>query len=219
MIENKKYLYWSIAIFLVIIILNFPFPHDRPLAETMMVSLNVPYRFLGGFHYVGIFSLLLVIVSLFLLSNSLKKFRMRFVLIGFVAMMTGPVFLVNIFQQTVATGIYAVSYDRQASDCEFTMIDDETLVGSCKLPFVNHSRKPVEFTVEFYDRFRFEDDPQMLSLMNHHGLHEITLSGKQRNTVYLETKIDISTLEYHISSGTANGVNIILHSGKSRREL
>ncbi|WP_084031651.1 hypothetical protein [Anaerobacillus arseniciselenatis] len=167
----------------------------------------------------GIFSLILVIVSLFLLSNSLKEYKGRFVLIGFVVMMGGPIFLVSIFQQTVATGIYAVSYDRQASNCNFTMIDDETLVGSCKLPFVNYSRKPVEFTVEFYDRFRFENAPPMLTLMNHHGLHEITLSGKQRKTVYLETEIDISTLENHIWGGTANGVNIILKSGKSRREL
>ncbi|MGO4890025.1 hypothetical protein ACJ2A9_19950 [Anaerobacillus sp. MEB173] len=64
----------------------------------------------------GIFSLLLVIVSLFLLSSSLKKYRGRFVLIGFVVIMGGPVFLVSIFQQTVATGIYAISYDRQASN-------------------------------------------------------------------------------------------------------
>ncbi len=219
MIENKKYFYWSIGIILVVIFLNLPYPHTRPLAETVLVSLNVPYRFFGGFHYVGIFSLLLVIISLFLLSNSLKKYRGRFVLIAFVVMMGGPVFLVSIFQQTVATGIHAVSYDRQASNCIFTMIDDDTLVGSCKLPFVNHSRNPVEFTVEFYDRFRFEDDPKMLTLMNHHGLHEITLSGKQRKTVYLETEIDISTLENHIWGGTANGVDIILKSGKSKREL
>ena len=167
----------------------------------------------------GIISLLLVIISLYFLSNSLKKYRGRFVLLGFVVMMVGPVFFVSIFQQMVARGIYAVSYDSQGSNCQFTMMDEETLVGTCKLPFVNHSRKPVSFTVEFYDPFRFESDPEMLTLMNHHGLHDITLSGKQRKTVYLEKEIDITTVENHIWGGTANGVNIILKSEKNRREL
>ncbi|WP_338324526.1 DUF1328 family protein [Anaerobacillus alkaliphilus] len=219
MIENKKYFYWAIAIAIFVIILNLPFPHARSLIETILLSLNASHRSAGGIHYVGVISLILVIISLFLLSNSLKKYRGRFVLLGFVVMMVGPVFLVSVYQQSVATGIYAVSYDRESSNCQFTMIDDETLVGTCKLPFVNHSRKPVEFSVEFYERHRFEGDPQMLTLMNHEGLHEITLSGRERRIVTLETEIDISTVENHIWSGTANGVNIIIKSEKSRREL
>lgn len=79
--------------------------------------------------------------------------------------------------------------------------------------------KPVEFTVEFNERSSFEDDPKMLTLMNHHGLHEITLSGRGKKVIILETEINIATVEDHIWGGTANGVNIILKSEKSRREL
>ncbi len=219
MIENRKYLLWSLAISTIVIIGNLPFPHARPLVETILIHLNIPYQSAYGLQYLGITSVFLLVISLFFLSNSLKKYRGRFVVLGFIVMMVAPVFLVSVFQQTVATGIYAVSYDQQASNCQFRMVGSSTLLGTCNLSFVNHSRKPVTFNVEFYERYQFEDAPKMMTLMNVDGLHEITLSGKERRVVILETEIDISTVENHISGGSANGVNIIMKSDKKRREL
>lgn len=97
------------------------------------------------------------------------------------------------------------------------MVDETTIQGKCELPFVNYSENSVQFTIEFYDRFK--DDIEMMTLMNKNGFHEVTLSGREEKVILFETEIDVSKIENHISGGNANGVNIIMKSEKNRRVL
>ncbi|RDW17693.1 hypothetical protein CWR45_10130 [Oceanobacillus chungangensis] len=147
----------------------------------------------------------------------MKKYHWRFVIIAILIVIFAPTFAVNSFQKTFATGIYAVSYSEEESNCSFAMINEKTLQAECELPFKNCSNNDVQFSVEFYEELVYKDDLPMVSLMNNDAPYEIMLKGKENKHVKIRTNIDVSNMENHIEGGEATGVNIIIKSkGKSR---
>lgn len=219
MIKNKKIFVLAIILFTSSMILNFPFPHDSPFGETVASVSNIPVQSVGGLQYVGIVSLTLLIASLFILSKSMEKYRGRVVLLAIIIAVSAPSMIADLFQKTLATGIYAVSYERNMSNCHFNMIDETTLHGVCELPFENYNRQDVQFTIEFYEKYLFEDDVQMVSLMNNNAPHEVRLKGNELKTVKIESYIDVSNIENHVEQGSSTSVNIILKSGEKMRKL
>ncbi|AXN38334.1 hypothetical protein DTO10_07740 [Peribacillus butanolivorans] len=94
-----------------------------------------------------------------------------------VAMFTPP-FLDSSFQKYFATGIYAISYERDISSCSFEMNNEKTLHGECELPFENYSRDDAQFTIEFFDEH--EDDGFFMlmleaKLIEKSELHKLSL--------------------------------------------
>lgn len=219
MIKDKKLIYIALIPFFISMALNFPFPHKNPYGEVVASALNIPIKSVNGFHYVGITSLLLLIVSLYFLGRSLKRYRVRWVLIAIIIAIFTPPFLTSAFQKTIATGIYAISYQSHDSICNFEMKNETTLHGVCELPFENYSRHSNQFTIEFYKHYPLEDDVRMVSLMNNDAPYEVRLRGKERKRVIIETDIDVSQMENHIEGGQASSVTIIIKSGERTRKL
>ncbi|CAI9392335.1 hypothetical protein MHI39_01220 [Heyndrickxia sp. FSL K6-6286] len=219
MMKSKKMLYLSLILFIASLVLNFPFPHESPYGETVASVLNIPVQSVNGLHYVGIASLALLIASLYFLTKSVEKYHGRVVLVAIVLALFAPSMIASSFQKTFATGIYAVSYERDWSNCQFEMIGETTLRGECELPFENYSRNDVQFTIEFYEKYYFEDDVLMVSLMNNNDPYEVKLKGNERKTVKIESNIDVSNMENHIEQGSSTGVNIIIKSGEKIRKL
>lgn len=219
MIKDKKLLYIALVPFILSMALIFPFPHKNPYGEAVALVLNIPIKSVNGFHYVGITSLLLLIASLYLLAKSLKKYQIRWILIAILVAIFTPPFVANTYQKTIATGIYAISYQDHESICNFEMKNEETLHGICELPFENYSKNSHQFTIEFYEEYPFEDDIQMVSLMNSDAPYEVRLRGKERKRVIIETDINVSQMENHIESGQASYVTIIIKSGERTRKL
>ena len=181
--------------------------------------MNIPVQSVNGLQYVGIASLALLIASLYFLTKSVNKYHGRIVLLAIIIAMFAPSMIASSFQKTVATGIYAVSYEREWSNCRFEMVDESTLSSECELPFENYSRNDVQFTIEFYEKYYFEDDVQMVSLMNNNAPYEVKLKGNERKTVKIKSEIDVSNIENHVESGSLTGVNIIIKSGEKVRKL
>ena len=219
MIKNKTKFYLALIFLVTTMVLNLPFPHDSPYGETIASMLNIPTHSDNGFHYVGIALFLLFITSLYLLVNSLEKYHGRSVLIAIIIVLAGPSMIASSFQKTFAKGIYAVSYERDLSHCHFEMMNETTLLGECEIPFENNSRHDVQFTVEFYEKYYFEDDVQMVSLMNNNAPYVVKLKGNERKTVKIESSIDVSNIENHVENGSSTGVNIIIKSGEQYRKL
>jgi hypothetical protein len=71
----------------------------------------------------------------------------------------------------------------------------------------------------FYEKYLFEDEKPMMSLMNEPGSYEVVLKGKERRTVQIEAEIDISEMKNHVTSGEALMVNIMLKAGGKSRKL
>lgn len=181
------------------------------------MKLGIPIRFSGGFHTVGIISLLLLIIGLSFLVNSLKKYEGRIVVLTILIVLFAPAALISAFQNTIATGIYAISYSIEESNCRFEMISEKTLHGECELPLKNYSNNDVQFTALFYEELVFKDELPMVSLMNNNAPYNVTLRAKESKRVHIETDIDVSNMQNHIENGEAMGVNIIITSkGKSR---
>ena len=219
MIKNKKFLYLFIIFFFVSIALNIPFPNKTLYGNTVIV-LNIPIKTLNGLNYVGITSLLLLIVSLYFLVKSLNKYHARFVVLTIIVAIFLPSIVVNSYQRTFATGIYSISYTDSGSHCKFDMINEETLHGECELPLKNHSRNDVQFSIEFYEPYPFDQDSPMVSLMNKNGPFKIRLKGKESELVKIETNIDVSKVKKHSYGGEmTGGVPIIIKSGEKSRNL
>ncbi|MGG3564002.1 hypothetical protein ABES03_20650 [Neobacillus rhizosphaerae] len=215
MIKNKKFLYFALIPFILSMAVNFPFPDVVPDDHLFVTVFNIPLRTKSGINYIGIFTLLLLIFSLYLLVKSLKKFHVRFVILAILVFVLTPPFLATSFQKTIATGIYAVSYNVDKSKCHFEKINETTLHMVCELPLENHNDEGVEFTVEFnaFDSFPNKE------LMNSHAPYMVRLKGKERKVVKVETNIDISKQGTRMDGGEIYGFNIIIRSDGERRQL
>lgn len=218
-LKNKLMFQISIVLFILVMILNVPFPHEAPYGESLLTILNIPIRFAEGFHTVGIIILCLFLLGSILLFHSLKKYQLRSVLLAILTVSLLPAFIVYLFQNTLATGIYAIAYSNEAVDCEFKMVDSETLHGECRLDFENYSNSVVDFQFEFYEEKTFPDDLPMLSLMNEQGSYEVTIEPGERVIVFIEADIDVSEMEQHIEGGNATGFNIIIKADGNIRKL
>lgn len=216
LIENNKKFTISFFLLFLLIIITIPFPHAYSLGEALFMKLNIPTRIFNGFHTVGLISLLLLIVGMYILVQSLKKYRIRIALLTLLIIFIAPVFLVGLFQKTFATGIYAVSYEAEESYCEFSRIDDVTLLGVCELIFKNNRNEPVTFSIEFYEE---PDDIPMVSLMNRASPYLVSLNAKEEQLVVFEAEIDVSGLENYVESGNAQWIQIIIEDNGKRREL
>ncbi|MCG7336108.1 hypothetical protein MHZ95_12620 [Sporosarcina sp. ACRSM] len=219
MIKDKKLLYFAFISFLVSMALNFPFPHKNPYGEATVSVFNIPITTVNGFYYIGMIAFLLLITSFYLLVKSLKKYHVRSVLLAILVAVFTPLLIANIYQKTFATGIYAVSYEIEESVCQFEMKNAITIHGSCELPFENFSSKTTQFNIEFYESYLGEDDIQKVSLMNNDAPYEVTLRGKERKRVFIETDIDVSHMEKHIHGGESKFVTIIIKSEDRTRKL
>lgn len=216
-VRNLKKLYIAIGFFILVMILNFPFPHVKPFAEANFWIMNIPISSSSGLHYLGIFSLVLLIIGIYFLSTSLEKYRVRLVILALVVYSLLPLVIVESYQTTFASGIYAVKYEQDSSHCEFDMVDDKTMEGVCELTFKNYSSEDVRFDVTFYDKEDFEPD-SMITLMNEGSPSEVSILGKETKTVHFKTDIDISKLNGY-TNGSFSYVNIKISQGKKVRYL
>lgn len=220
MIKSKKMLWIALSLFIISTAISFPFPHAIPYGETIISVFNFPIRTVNGLNFMGVFSFALFIASLFFLTRSLKKYHKRAVLIAIILVVLLPQMLISSYQKTIATGIYAVFYDREASYCEFEMVGESTLGGECELSFENYSTDDLQYTLEFHESYPFEDEVPMVSLMNHNKVpYEVSIEGKEKKVVKIKTNIDVSNIENHVEGGSASDINIIIRSGDKIRKL
>lgn len=219
MVKNKMFLILSIIFFFISIALNFPFPHEYPTGQEISVAFSFPIKTMDGVSYIGVTGLALFFLSLIFLVKSLEQYHKRMVFIAMLLVFFLPMELVHAYQNTLATGIYAIEYDRESSKCEFGTKDEKTSTATCQFTFENHSYNSVQFTIEFYEKYLFEDEMPMLSLLNDGRPYEVILQGKQRETVTIETEIELSDIGRNYLSGASSGVNLKIVDGEKVRKL
>ncbi|MFB7142192.1 hypothetical protein ACFCYN_21435 [Gottfriedia sp. NPDC056225] len=218
MLKNKKFLYISIILFLISIVLSINFPNDNTFGAKASV-INIPMTKGSGINYKGVIWLFFFVISLYFLAKALKKYKARIVILAIIISALSPPYLTYAYQNTIATDIYAISYESQNSECNFDKVNETTLHGECELRFKNYSSKDVHFNVEFYDQYPNEEEVHMLSLMKKGGPYRVNLAGNESKKVKIETDIDLSKMKHHIDSGSSNDVHIIISSGDKTRKL
>lgn len=148
-VRNYKKFYIAIGIFILVMIVNSPFPHEVPFGSGSIWILNITIRDLDGFNLVGVFLLMILCVGIYLLATSLEKYRVRLVLLGLFLYSTLHLLVINVYQNTLAAGIYAIDYDLDTSECNFEQLDDNRMEVICDLPLENLSDNEVDFDIRF----------------------------------------------------------------------
>lgn len=218
MIKNWYCLCIAVIIWLICMWLTMSFPNALNTEQGVAV-LNVLIKTNDGYQIEGLVTILLLSISLYFFVYAVKKYQLLLFLGIIVSFIFVPILIVNAYQNTLATGIYAVFYDIDKSECKFKLEDDYTLKGVCRLPFQNLSTEEVKFNLEFYETYWYENDIQSVSLMNEGLPYEVRLTGKRKKWVKVETLIDVSQIENHIEKGTVSGVHIMISGGGQIRRL
>ncbi|WP_226670734.1 hypothetical protein [Metabacillus litoralis] len=217
MVRNKAVLIVSAVIFSVCMCLYFPFPNNQTI-DAREIFMSFPIRNQDGYLPLGIVGSLLFLIALILLIVGMKKYHFRTIVIVMIVYSLLPIFLISIYQETLASGISADSYDGNGT-CNFESLKDDVLNGECELVLHNRSNEEISFKLEFLDSYHFEDDLRMESLMNVNGPHMITIGANQKETLQMKEYLELYDVPNHIQSGSSNYINIKLIDGESSRIL
>ena len=217
-VRNSKRLYIAIGIFVLVLFLNLPFPHSVPFSAGNVYIMGIPINGSTGFNFVGLFLIVALCAGVYLLATSLERYRVRLVFVALVLYGFLPQYMVDFYQNTFASGINAVSYQIDASECEFETLDDKRLDVVCNLPLENLSDKEVKFDVRFFNASLLGDQRKLIPLINSAGPFEVSLHGRETKVVRIQTEVDISQLQSY-SDGGSTYVHIEIVQGNKMRQL
>ncbi|MDE4083617.1 hypothetical protein PO902_00810 [Planococcus maritimus] len=216
MIKNKTAFVGSFIIFVICMYLFFPFPNTA-MKEAQFVFMSFPIQDQEGYNLLGIIGSIMFIGAIILLFRSLEKYRFRIVFAVVIVYMFLPNLLIATYQETLANGISAISYDGNGQ-CNFVTLDD-SMDAECNLVLRNRSDEAVTVELEFIDSLFMEEDMRMESLMNLASPYTVTLAANSKKHIHLKELIDLSGVPDHIDSGTSFGINIKIKAGNKTRIL
>ncbi len=217
MIRSKVALISSIVILSICMYLYFPFPNNVML-EARSTFMSFPIRNHDGVIPLGIIGSVLFIIAMILLVIGIKKHYFRTIIIVVIIYAILPNLLITIYQETLARGITAISYDGNGN-CNFEYVSEDLLNGECNFVLQNRSSKDVLFQLEFLDSYFMEDGVRMESLMNLAGPYKITIKANRKKSIDLKELLDLSDVPKHIEGGTSNNIHFKLIDGEKTRTL
>ncbi|WP_051314787.1 hypothetical protein [Alteribacter aurantiacus] len=220
MIIHKGYFVTSMILFIVVMALNFPFPHVnyQPGVHSMSV-MGIPVSTTNGIMWLGWLYVAMIVAGVVFLVKALDKYKLRLSLLSLVLVSVLPVATASAFERTIASGVYAVSYDSGESVCEFNRSGGERVKVECELTFTNHSHDDVHFSLSFMENYSaFEDVYDILTLLNEYGPYEASLHGSEKKVVSISKDMDVSEWFSRIGGGNFNGPNLMIEGddGKTR---
>jgi hypothetical protein len=217
MIKNKAALIGSVVILCICMYLYFPFPNNEML-DARTTFMSFPIRNQDGYIVLGIIGSILFIIAMILFVIDIKKYHFRTIVFVVIIYAFLPKLLIWVYQETVASGIMAISYDGNGT-CNFEHANDELLNGECNFMLENRSNEDVSFELEFLDSFFMEDEGRMESLMNLAGPYSITIEANRKKSIHLQKLLDLSDVPKHIEEGTSNSIHFKLIDGETKRTL
>ncbi len=217
MIKSKWALIGSMILLGICMYLYFPFPNNVML-EARSTFMSFPIRNQDGYILLGIIGSVLFIIAMILLVNGMKKYRFRTIIIVLIVYGLLPNLLISIYQETLASGITAISYDG-IGKCNFESVSKDLLNGECNFVLHNRSNEDVSFELEFIDSLFMQDEVRMESLMNLAGPYSITIEANRKKSINLNELLELSDVPKHIEEGTSSDIHFKLLDGETTRTL
>ncbi|WP_075981808.1 hypothetical protein [Bacillus massilinigeriensis] len=215
MIRSKVALVSSLIILGICRYLFFPFPNNV-MFEARSSFMSFPIRNQDGYIPLGIIGSFLFIIAIILIVMGMKKYQFRTIVIVFIVYTFFPNLLIYVYQETLASGISAISYDGEGR-CNFEYVKEDLLEGECNLVLHNRSSEDVTFELEFLDSYIMEDELRTESLMNVAGPYIITIEANSEKSIHLKELLDLSNVPKHIEGGTSNNIHLkLIENGKTR---
>lgn len=217
MVKSKLALISSAVILCICMSFYFPYPTNKTI-DARASFMMLPIRDQNGYVVLGIIGSILFVLAMILLGIGLKKYRVRTMIIVVLIYSFLPTLLITMYQETLAKGIAAISYDGSGT-CQFDHVSEDLLNGECSIVLHNRSSEPVSFEIEFLDSFFPEDEVRMESLMNLNGPHRFTIEGNSEETIEVKALLDLTDVPNPISGGTTTNIHIKLIEGEDIRIL
>lgn len=217
MIRNKLVVIASIALLCICMSFYFPFPNNQ-IRSVGVQFMSFPIRNQDGYVMLGIIGSFLFVVAIILLIIGINKYRFRTVMIVLIVYTFLPKLLIGVYQETLASGISAISYDNNGT-CDFEYVSEDILNGECSLVLHNHSNETVSFELDILDSFLGEDGMRMESLMNLDGSNNIVIEANSKRYIHIEKLLELSDVNKHINGGSSNSVQVKLIDGEATRIL
>ncbi|MFV2049206.1 hypothetical protein KDJ21_019115 [Metabacillus litoralis] len=217
MVKSKLALISSAVILCICMSFYFPYPTNKTI-DARASFMMLPIRDQDGYVVLGIIGSFLFILAMILLGIGLKKYRVRTMIIVILVYSILPTLLITMYQETLAKGIAAISYDGSGT-CQFDHVSEDLLNGECSIVLHNRSSESVSFEIEFLDSFFPEDEVRMESLMNLNGPHIFTIEGNSEETIEVKALLDLTDVPNPIGGGTSTGIHIKLIEGEDIRIL
>jgi hypothetical protein len=217
MIKSKLALIISVIILGICMYLYFPYPNNV-MIEARSSFMSFPIRNQDGYILLGIIGSVLFIIAMILLVIGMKKYHFRTIIIVVIVYALLPNLLITMYQETLASGIAAISYDGNGK-CNFENVSKDILNGECNLVLHNRSNEAVSFELEFIDSFFMEDEVRMESLMNLAGPYSITIEANRKKSIHLKELLQLSDVPKHIEGGASSDIHFKLIDGETTRTL
>ncbi|MDN9010357.1 hypothetical protein [Brevibacillus laterosporus] len=152
--KKHQKLRWAAWISLaLLLLLKASFPHNTTLLYRLLQQIGIPTR-IESFHVDGIFLLFLFVCVLVLF---LKEYGAgKTILTLWIAVPVATYLLLGGFQSFIATGVYALDYEKKRSFCNYQRDLDGLIKGSCQFRIKNHGGQEVHFSIDM--PFRLIDD-------------------------------------------------------------
>lgn len=90
-IRNKRKFITAYSIFILVLLMNRFFPHEDFFGKSNSRVMSIPIQSLGDYNPVGLATLAVLCVGIYLLATSLEKYRARIVLITLIIYTILPV--------------------------------------------------------------------------------------------------------------------------------
>lgn len=192
MIKSKGLLVVSFLLFCVAVTMTFFVPKDDVVLSTAGAGILpwLPVYLNGKWVIVGIIGVVSLIVSMYLLVKGLHKWHKRLVILVLVLFGFSPYLLTTAYQETVAKGIDAISYNGNGA-CQLKIEKENELNGDCTLTLHNHKNKEVTFEIEFVDTPSLRNSSPDVSLMNQGGPYKVTLKANEKKEIHLKEVIEL----------------------------
>ncbi len=217
MIRNKAALIGSAVILCICMYLYFPFPNNEML-DASATFMSFPISNQDGYILLGIIGSVLFIIAMILLFNGIKKYHFRTIVIVVIVYTFLPMLLITVYQETLASGITAISYDGNGT-CHFENVNEDLLNGECNFILHNRSKEAVSFELEFLDSLFMEDEVRMESLMNLGSPYSITIEANRKKSIQLKELLELTDVPKHIDGGSSMNIHIKLIDGEVARIL
>ncbi|MGM7700328.1 hypothetical protein ACSVDE_01315 [Pseudalkalibacillus sp. Hm43] len=225
MIRSLKFLILAFVCISVSFVLTFSFPNGKPLGEQVFSALGIPFytnpETQTGVNMLAIGILVVFLFGLIFLFHSFQKYQLLVVFLTIFVLMSVPSFIMKVYQSTAANGVYAITYGKEYSSCEFQFDEEkEILNGECSIPLRNHSNDILDISIELLD-WNHSEERKTTSLMTMDGPLQIQLRPNESKIFHFEKAIDVSQLGRgkYPYGGNYFYIDLILSDGKKNIEL
>ncbi len=154
-IENKRHFWEGIILLLLIGLVTLEFPGEHSLLERLFRWLGIPLysnpREESGWHFAGILAVIGFFYAFVSLLSSVSRHRFLLFVAAAMLLNYAPDAWLNLYQRTLAPGVYAVHTRDNAASCSYTLMD-ERISGMCTIQLTNRGGDRLELDAALVHR-------------------------------------------------------------------